>query len=314
MALGLLLFASCAQSAETASVLTTYADGCDSVEASPITKANNIILSVALGETYPRDAGVVRYVLSAIRNVPTAEIHMIISNNYTGTGHVVHPRVVYHRLQPRKNFPFELTPLKVRVYAVACLLRRLPPQATVFVTDCRDAVFQDDISMRLNATGMVHLFQEHSQQRIKDGINAEWIRICAGLGVANAIDGFFVLNSGVIFGQVDLTRRLIRLIIDMLNTVNCDIDQAFLNVVVYTGRAAQAGVRFEVHAHEFGYVFNGFDAGKTGFRTVGCKVCNLKKKPYALVHQYDRLPKLVELVSACHDRHVNASTVPNVLA
>lgn len=237
--------------------------------------------------------------------MPDAEMHVIIDDAYDIVKRGPprnHPRIFYHNMTLTGAFPWDMTPLKKRMYAFSCLCAKLSVEAKVLIVDGRDILFQNSIFDELpHLENTVHLFQEPSLTRIGDNINLNWLNDCYGVDFGNRYRGRFIMNSGTIVGSVTMVAPLLRALVDELNAINCDLDQCMLAHLLYSNQIGMKNINHIVHSNEFGPVFTGTDATKTGYHLRGCHLYNLASKLYSVVHQYDRITDMNDVLSKCYN-------------
>lgn len=169
---------------------------------------------------------------------------------------------------------------------------------TVFLTDCRDVVFQSDPLSSALAPGL-HVYEEDRSVRIGDcPYHRKWFNDCFGGEVLSELDRNVRICSGTVHGEVPTVLRyldLMREAIFSINHMNTCGDQAIHNYLLHRGMVPGV-VRHPLGEGEvvtLGHAkFEDLQLDADG------RVCDAAGRPFPVLHQYDRVPKLLERYSA----------------
>jgi hypothetical protein len=171
----------------------------------------------------------------------------------------------------------------------------------VFLTDCRDLIFQEDIFSRLTEPGL-YCFLEATRRTIGDcPVNSQMIRNCFGEQAVKEVSHCEVSCSGTVLGDYASVRAYLCAIAEHALKVRkmqmtSGDDQGLHNYLVH--KRIVPGVRLVENA-----------AGPVG--TLGATpaaeirqspehlVLQADGRPYAVIHQYDRHPCIVASHPAC---------------
>lgn len=171
----------------------------------------------------------------------------------------------------------------------------------VFLTDCRDVIFQDDVFSRITEPGL-YCFLEGSRQTVGNcPLNSQMVRHCFGEQAVKEISHCEVSCAGTVLGDYSSVHAYLRamaghtLKVRKMPMISGD-DQGLHNYLVH--KRMVPGVRLVENA-----------AGPVG--TLGAVpaaeirqspehlVLQQDGQPYAVLHQYDRHPFIVASHPAC---------------
>jgi hypothetical protein len=166
----------------------------------------------------------------------------------------------------------------------------------VFLTDCRDTIFQDNLFARLNENGL-YVFGEGRKRSIGScQINSRMLRNCFGLKALDELSGFEPLCAGTVIGDFQNIFSYLTSMVNYAMKINRmrmvpGDDQGLHNYII----------RKEILRD---VIFRSVEQGPIG--TLGCLLeSDIKEssnhlvlqndgQPYAFLHQQDRHKKIVE--------------------
>jgi len=166
----------------------------------------------------------------------------------------------------------------------------------IFLTDCRDAIFQGDLFARMETPGL-YCFAEGKGNTIATSPgNRSMFKHCFKKHVLDELGHFEPLCSGTIVGDYESIRALLQTMVDQtmliehMKMVSGD-DQGLYNYVIRKGLTPN----IKIIDNDSGPIF-----------TMGCMrpeqiqetpehlILQKDGRPYAFLHQQDRFPQIVE--------------------
>ncbi|CAN5384896.1 hypothetical protein BH09PSE1_BH09PSE1_01550 [soil metagenome] len=186
------------------------------------------------------------------------------------------------------------TPVVARFADYAAQVAALPGVRDVLLTDVRDVVFQG-APFEPRAAGL-EVFIEDEQHRLADhDFQIKYLLALVGADLTEAVKTYPSLCAGVILGPAAQVGQLCRLIITLGAIPRSSVgggfgvDQASLNVAVHYG-LIDAIVR-----DNFGRVAT-IGMSPEGVSASDGRIVNRDGSVSPVVHQYDRLPELMDMV------------------
>ena len=167
----------------------------------------------------------------------------------------------------------------------------------VFLTDCRDVFFQSDPFAWSQSPGL-HVFLEENAKNIGEcEFNGRWIRNLFGEAAFQELATRTVSCAGTVFGDeqavIDYLRRMVRTTMQVRNMRLIDGDQGVHNYLVHTGRLSN----LTIYPNRQGPVMTVGPMKFSDLRTTPeGRILNEVDEVPPVLHQYDRIPELTEVL------------------
>eukprot|EP00771_Trimastix_marina_P001526 gnl/Trimastix_PCT/2605.p1 GENE.gnl/Trimastix_PCT/2605~~gnl/Trimastix_PCT/2605.p1 ORF type:complete len:356 (+),score=22.02 gnl/Trimastix_PCT/2605:57-1124(+) len=169
----------------------------------------------------------------------------------------------------------------------------------VLLLDARDCVFQMNPFEYLNEDAFYAFLERRGRSISQCGWNRGWVADCFGNSVANSIGDKTICCSGTSGGSWEAVKRYVDLQVgELLSRQSCErngVDQGVHNVLVHTNKITP----LRIIANEDGPIAQMQEIHEVKLDLYG-RLVNGQGKPYAIIHQYDRFPKLVKILDGMY--------------
>lgn len=181
------------------------------------------------------------------------------------------------------------------------LFLRSHPYSRVLITDVRDVLFQRDPFGQLPESGLAVSMEDPQLSIAEEPHNTNWVRLAYGQEMLNKIGRNQISCSGVTYGDGVAMEKYLQLMsqeILRLSRVAVNIgiggtDQGIHNVLLWTGKLGDCV--FLESLESAVATLNGVDSSQLHLNVEG-RLLNRDGGIVSVVHQYDRVPKIGDIL------------------
>lgn len=133
-------------------------------------------------------------------------------------------------------------------YELEWLTSHISEVDRVFHSDAFDVLFQKDpFSPEIKTDRLLFVLEPHCIRSC--GWNLAWINRCYNESVLNFMRHQYIICSGSIIGGAKPYLELLKLLVSQPEWTSCydkSLDQAIMNVIVWTGKVKEAGIKYDL--------------------------------------------------------------------